>query len=229
MLDAFTLSRLERIATPLPFQLRENSKLYVSKSRIVSGGRFLGEGYIETVLEQDGFITFHPQNYTFVEQMLVYKSADHILFNEGSACHGVELFGRNVLGDVCVMMRRTYPYRKQVINEIFRPRCRQVQILEGNPYVGTVAVDRKQGAEELMHHLGVSIINPGALKTYLEHNKLGSFRTFSWSDYIEYAAKDLEAYLSFYSNNNNIRNLPEEGRQKLRDEFQRIARMRMNI
>ena len=78
----FTDPRLDIIPT---------GRVYVSRTALPPGGSYLGEKYLENLLESEGFTVFHPEKYTFKRQMEMYRGSEVIIFAEGSACHGTEI------------------------------------------------------------------------------------------------------------------------------------------
>lgn len=83
-----------------------SEKLYVSRSSLPGGGGFLGESYIEELLSAHGFHILKPEKLPLIEQMVLYRNADLVVFPEGSAVHGVELLGAGDLKRVVFIPRR---------------------------------------------------------------------------------------------------------------------------
>lgn len=63
-------------------------KVFVSRAGLGSPhARFAGEAALEMSLERAGFMIVRPETLSLVEQVAIYKSADILLFSEGSALH----------------------------------------------------------------------------------------------------------------------------------------------
>lgn len=70
-------------------------KLYVSRSEITAatGRGLVGEKKLERLLEDEGYLIFHPQNHSFQDQLRHYQGAKHILGPDGSPFHLANLVG----------------------------------------------------------------------------------------------------------------------------------------
>jgi len=71
-----------------------NAKIYVSRSRLKTTSRLIGEQFLEQILASAGYLVFHPQEYSIAQQLSVYAASKTIVCCEGSAIHGIELLGR---------------------------------------------------------------------------------------------------------------------------------------
>lgn len=66
----------------------EANKIYISRSNFnILKGRFAGESVLEQILEEQGFLIFHPQEYSVKDQLSLYLQAETLIFAEGSAAH----------------------------------------------------------------------------------------------------------------------------------------------
>lgn len=104
-----------------PDARRYPEKVYVSRSGLGYRSGILGEQVLEEALAASGFHNLHAQSLPLAEQFAHYAHAKVLIFAEGSACHGVELFGRGVLGHAILLNRRDQartpflPDRKSVV------------------------------------------------------------------------------------------------------------------
>lgn len=101
--DPAYLTLLDKIVK-VPPSPSDGSKLFVSRAGLPKG-RIAGEAYLESVLAQAGFDIFRPELFSLEEQMMRYRKADHLLFSEGSAIHGLQLLG-SIPAKVTVICRR---------------------------------------------------------------------------------------------------------------------------
>lgn len=99
---AFITKHLRRDLDPLP-----PHKLYISRSGAFGkvGREYLGEQRLETLMRDEGYTIFHPQDHSWQDQLRHYLSASHILGPDGSPFHLVNFTGRNDV-KVGVIQRR---------------------------------------------------------------------------------------------------------------------------
>lgn len=152
-LKAFTTARLEALGRPVGAR---TARVYVSRSGLGPIGRMVGERYLETVLERGGFTIFHPQQHPLVEQIATYAGAALLVFAEGSAVHGTELFGARQLGHVVILNRRTRAVPRR-LGHMVAPRAERVDVFYDNPYLGTVMSHRATGLD--LHNMGMSLVD----------------------------------------------------------------------
>jgi hypothetical protein len=70
-------------------------KIYVSRSHLKSNeGGVLLESVIEDNLKAEGYEIVHPQEFPFAEQIKLYRTAEDLIFSEGSALHLYAIFAR---------------------------------------------------------------------------------------------------------------------------------------
>jgi len=77
--------------------------IFVSRSK--QRACFIGEGALDEFFSEVGVSVFYPENKSLAEQLETYCLAQHIIFSEGSAMHGVELAG-TISAKVSVLTRR---------------------------------------------------------------------------------------------------------------------------
>jgi capsular polysaccharide biosynthesis protein len=102
--------------------------LYISRSKLSSTSRLIGEKLIESILERSGYCIFHPQDYSIKQQLDAYQSAKSLIFCEGSAIHAIELLGK--LDAHCYVISRggLRSHRIRAMKTILRKRCRALTI-----------------------------------------------------------------------------------------------------
>jgi hypothetical protein len=169
-----------------------NRKIYVSKSRIAHGGRFLGERYLETLLEEEGFETIHPQELEFAKQLHLYSQAKIVIFSEGSACHGTELLGKDNF-EVCGLLGRR-PSHLKIFRNALSPRSREYHDGVVGAYIGS-AITRR-GENTPLDEFGVSVFCPHELTELLKKIIPGNDIKFDRHLYAECAHVDLDKYIA---------------------------------
>ncbi|MFV0293268.1 MAG: glycosyltransferase family 61 protein [Paracoccus sp. (in: a-proteobacteria)] len=83
------------------------AKIYISRSRLPgTHGTLIEEARLEKLLHAEGYEIFHPQEYSFQEQLARYKAAELILGVDGSAFHAVALVAAIGRKRISVIQRR---------------------------------------------------------------------------------------------------------------------------
>lgn len=82
-------------------------------------GRSAGERYLAFCLQQLGVRVIYPETLPLAEQMRIYASARHLVFQEGSAIHGRQLLGR-IDQHISILRRR---FRSTMAQHQIEPRC----------------------------------------------------------------------------------------------------------
>lgn len=72
----------------------ENRLLYITRSKHIHSGSYIGETYIEKVLAANGFQIIYPENVPVRAMVDLLRNAEVSIFSEGSAVHNLELCGR---------------------------------------------------------------------------------------------------------------------------------------
>lgn len=168
------------------------SKVYVSRSAL-SGGGFLGEGYLEELLVGEGYTIFRPERHSVSRQMDVYRKSDIVIFPEGSAAHGVELLGSGMLKTCALLVRRTD--HQLLFERVLEPRARRFHSLNASVVLGTIFADRARGVP--IEDLGVAVIDIGQLRSFLRRFGLARLASFDPSVYIAALQKDVVKYIEF--------------------------------
>ena len=176
-------------------QKDRTSKVYVSRSNLLTGGTFLGERYLESLLQEEGFEIFRPEDHSLTWQMHVYRSAKALVFSEGSACHGVELLGAGSLGH-CYLIARRQDIAQEFFTKILQPRAERFLVLNANKPLGTIIVDPAQKVPQ--PHREVCLYDVDALIRFFREESLASLRNFDKEKYYRAAAKDLWRYISHH-------------------------------
>lgn len=93
-------------------------KLYISRSGSFGkiGRGFVGEKHLETLLQNEGYEIFHPQDHSWAVQLQHYLSATHILGPDGSPFHLVNFTGRKDL-KLGILQRRLGHETQQMIHQ----------------------------------------------------------------------------------------------------------------
>lgn len=157
------------------------------------GGTILGSAFVEQYLERAGYWIFRPERHPFSFQAYVYSKAHTIIFVEGSAIHGTSVLGTNMMADVHVLVRRPSSagnFRSELVG-----RCRNLSMSFCSTFLGTLIFDKASG--EALHHFGVSIYNPEALKQTLIPLGAASFFGFDSKKYYEHCESELLQYISW--------------------------------
>ncbi len=168
--------------------------LYVSRSALEPQGNILGEIYFEQHLEREGFTVFRPEEFRFTSQMDHYRKAKIVIFPEGSACHGTELMGTNMMGRTFIVPRRRG--QMHIFQRVVEPRSACFKAIDGCvEYLGTASADRRNGTP--LSHIGVSWIDIESTVAFFRSHGLALLRTISEKDYAEAAEIDFQRYLTF--------------------------------
>jgi len=89
----------------------------------VAKGYHAGERYLVACLEKLGVRVVCPEKLDLPEQMAIYAKSHHLVFSEGSALHGRQLFGRRE-HHISVLRRRQ---RSRLAKHQIRPRCQSFE------------------------------------------------------------------------------------------------------
>jgi hypothetical protein len=191
-LDRFSGPRLEYLMGA-PWSMR---KVYVSRSKVRAGGNYLGENYVESLLRSEGFDIFYPEECGLVDQMQVYRSADTLVFSEGSSCHGIEFFGNKSLND-CHMIERRASHR-EIFARIFKGRAKKYSIMTGAIELPTIVLDKTSGAK--LDFLSNTFIPRRRLIRYLRDYGISPISEFSADIYYQEIMKDFDTHVSHHVN-----------------------------
>lgn len=167
-------------------------KIYVSRSGLEHGSGILGERVLDAALTDAGFHIVHSERLSLAEQFTLYGNAEMLLFAEGSACHGVELFGGAALGHTILMNRR--PRVRSQFDPVLAPRSTRFDAFSGNPYLGSAFINDD---ERSLIHRGVSVIALDELARFLAEIGAGRMGKVSPIAYLAAAHADLERYIDW--------------------------------
>ncbi len=84
--------------------VQKGKKIWLSRSKL-SEGLILNEGQLEIILEKNGWMIYHPEEYPIPDQVDMLKDAEVIAGIEGSAFHQLMLFP-DYKGKVIIFARR---------------------------------------------------------------------------------------------------------------------------
>lgn len=186
-------------------------RIFVSRSGRGPTGNLLGDRYIESLLEAEGWQVFHPERHSLAHQMQVYRRSKVAVFMEGSACHGLELLGENALEEAIMIERR--PSHRSVFENVVRPRSRQYDRIEEAPLVGSAVP---------FENLAVYLHNTRALVDRLRSGGAATLARFDIAAYVEAARRDLDDYIRHFENDHMA---PEgDPPARLRESFEAQAR-----
>ncbi len=79
---------------PLPKKELCSKSFYISRTKLSSTSRLIGEKLLEKKLKEFGYQIIYPELISLSQQLEVYASAERLVFCEGSAVHGLEILGR---------------------------------------------------------------------------------------------------------------------------------------
>jgi hypothetical protein len=207
-LEAYTNHRLDVLLGHTSAHL----KTYVSRAKLMHGGNFLGERYIEKLLEDEGFFIMHPQEYPFINQLQLYRSSKILVFPEGSACHGLEFFGRNALEECHLLERRAS--HKDVFGAIFCNRAKVFSTLSGTHCISSCILHPNM--DNTLDHLAQCFIPSEVLLRYFRYHGLAQLPHFSKAIYNQTALEDFERHVSYHKSS---------GSRMLDDDIISIYRM----
>lgn len=189
-LDRFTISRLESLVGA-PWEIE---KVYVSRSKLLHGGNYLGERYIEALLKIEGFSIVYPEEMTFVDQMQVYRSAEKLIFSEGSSCHGIEFFGNAALRECHVIERRKS--HREIFTRIFRERSRKYSTLTDSVELPSVVLDRD--GTQVIDYLSNCFFPARTLLEYFRRHNLAALGDFNIQEYYQCVMEDFDKHLWYH-------------------------------
>ena len=164
-------------------------KVYVSRSGLEDKSGLLGEKVLESILVDAGFHIMHSEKLPLPRQFALYRNAEVLLFAEGSACHGVELFGHDTLRHAILMNRR--PKVATAFDRVLAPRARRFDHFTGNPFFGTAAFN---GRGDPRADRGVSAIALHDLVAFLAEIGVATVPRVPALAYLAAAHADLTLY-----------------------------------
>jgi hypothetical protein len=190
MLAATTPARLDGLYDGQP----TGDRVYVSRSRIIHSGLLLGERYLEALLREAGWTVLHPQDLPLADQMQAYHRARQVMFAEGSACHGVELFGAESLAHCILLPRRAESLH--VFRHALEPRSRRFDVLPSATMLGGILLDARTGGAP--ENLGVSVLDFAHLAPAMRKLGLAGLDGLDVAAYRRAAEEDLAAHIAHH-------------------------------
>lgn len=164
-------------------------KVYVSRAGLEDKSGLLGEKVLEEMLGDAGFFVMHSEKLPLQRQFALYRGAEVLLFAEGSACHGVELFARDTLRHAVLMNRR--PKAATAFDRVLAPRATRFDHFTGNPFFGTAVFN---GRGDPRADRGVSAIALHDLSAFLEELGVARIARVPALAYLAAAHADLKLY-----------------------------------
>lgn len=98
----------ERAMIPL------GKKIYVCRLGVKNKGSLLGEVLLSHVLEINDFEVFYPERFSVVDQVLIYQTAECIVFSEGTAIHSLVFCGRLNCPIIIIKRRHSSTFESQL-------------------------------------------------------------------------------------------------------------------
>jgi tetratricopeptide (TPR) repeat protein len=190
-LGEFSTKRLNKIHGTK----REHTKVFVSKSRLPHGGKILGLGYIEEVLRKDDFFIFYPEEVPLTRQLDIYRKAREIVFEEGSACHGAQLLGRDVLNRSFLIARRRD--HAGMFADVLRSHSKSLEFFSDSYFLGTIIVNAAEGFPH--SEFGVSLLDLDRFVNFFRQHGLAKVEDIDIRRYFEAAEEDLKKYFAFHA------------------------------
>lgn len=95
-----------------------NDKLYVSRSRYLYSGSYMGETMVESVLAKAGIKIVFPELHKVADLVRMYKRAEAVALSEGSAIHVPEISG-GLKSRVFLVGRRDLAYSERQFADAF--------------------------------------------------------------------------------------------------------------
>jgi hypothetical protein len=191
-LAVFSSRRLSELAP----RVKRSPLVYVSRSGLPPGGNYLGEKFIESMLEKNGFSIFHPEKHSLLEQMETYHQAKTVIFGEGSACHGVELLGYRMLQKSILIPRRFN--QLNTFKNILQSRSIEFGMFRDFTDLGSAVVS--SGSGTIVQTWSVSIIKIGSLVDFLNQSAGLCLPKVDNANYKDAIDQDFEEYSAHYNN-----------------------------
>lgn len=116
--------------TPIVPDRTGSDRLYLSRSRYLHGGTYLGESLIDARLAAAGFEVIHPQEMATARLVRKLAGAATIVLAEGSAIHNLELCGP-IAARLFVIGRRIGTKRR--FGRLLDSLCGEWRIFAGEP------------------------------------------------------------------------------------------------
>jgi len=168
-------------------------KIYVSRGNIPHGGSVLGEHYLERLFEENGYLIFHPEQCSLTMQMHIYNSAKIIVFAEGSACHGTELLGEEMLGR-CIFIKRPGGHA-DIFRKILSPRALEFRVFDGVINIGSAVVN---AAGKPLAHLGSYAVDLRLFAEFFRESGMAFSGCADVGAYFDAAERDFDRYLAHH-------------------------------
>ena len=153
--------------------------IYVSRSRIdIKLGRMAGEEQFENYMRLEGYEMMYPEQLPFPEQLRLYRSAERLVFSEGSAIHSAILFARTK-AKISVILRR--PGMDVWIQKFFSSISLKADIIN---------CVQRHDTFGLSPHMGVSIVDFLAVSERLAQAGFVQNPYFKWPSFSHEAIRD---------------------------------------
>lgn len=169
-------------------------KVYVSRSHFTLRGAYAGESYLETFLQKNGFHIYFPEKHSILSQLGMYKGAKEIIFAEGSALHVLELLSQ-VDAHISIICRRSLSV--SLFKPLLTSRVKILSFMSRVETLTTLFFSKNTGKPA--HGSAISVLNTDALLSFMNTAHKLDIALFDKSEYLEAVKKDLNYYLSHYT------------------------------
>jgi|GEM_PF-5614974 len=141
--------------------------VFVSRKKLLDG--LIGEEYIASLMELAGIKVVCPEDYSFKDQLYIYKNASILIFSEGTALHTLRFFGDLSKKKVIIINRRKGYLMDKIPLSDRRAEVHYLDYVEANFLRFAPAVcDMEailQGLEDL---IGIKLLKHFNRKDYIE-------------------------------------------------------------
>jgi hypothetical protein len=119
----------------------QGKMIYVSRSKHLYSGGYIGESFVEKYLSSFGFETIYPESMSTDKFVGLLRSSRCAVFSEGSSIHNLELCGKTSLA-AFVIGRRTGT--KERFEYILEDHCSTYDFYEETRYLGSMEWDPRR-------------------------------------------------------------------------------------
>lgn len=166
-------------------------RVYVTRSGIPDSGNFLGESCLESWLAAEGFEIFKPEQHPLIVQMDVYRKAEVLVFSEGSACHGTELLGSDMLDQAYLLLRRSS--HQHIWHDVLKTRAyRYADAVVSVPLGSCVC---HPSSPTPLPNFEQFVFDLEALAQWFRSIGLAELDTLDKTEYFDRAKEDLERHI----------------------------------
>ncbi|MBU2978112.1 glycosyltransferase family 61 protein [Alteromonas sp. C1M14] len=166
-------------------------KIYISRTGFLLRGAFAGESVLEAMFAKQGFFIMKPENLSLQEQLIYYKSAEVLIFAEGTALHVLELLGE-IPGKIVVLQRRKHA--DKMFTPLLAKRCDEVVCFSEVHDLQSLYF--APSAKRPAYGSALSVLDSHALAAFLETH--AQCRALDTDLFKQQASKDISLYYQTY-------------------------------